>query len=497
MKTLRNILYGTLLILSLSSCDKWLEATSSSQVSDQKMFSTRNGFHEALTGVYISMGSSGAYGRNYSFYVNELSAVECYNSLDATAFRYIQNHQYNSQYIYSVFEEMWQSGYFSIANINKILFELENRPDVVVDNVERNLIKGELLALRAYIHFDLIRMFGLSSWDGENADKLTVPYVTGYTLEITEQKSYRETSGLLHKDIEEALKCLECDPVRGVVSDDFYETVNTDGYWNNRLKHMNYYAAKALEARLWLWEGDYTKADEAAAEVIDNALNGEYPVLNWVDAEAIVKETSNDNKDWTFSTEHIFSLEVTDLYSLTNNYVFGSFASQIMVLDQKIIENSLFVRSTDGKNDGAEDIRGYAMQLKYLNNGYVSYKFYNSTSHNVAYRNRIPMIRLSEMFYIRAAAALVNSDTDTVADCLTQVMLHRGYTDIEIDYPTALLSLEILREFIGEGQLFYWAKMNQRLGLELPDFGGVYMENQIDMYPYPISETSYGHIQER
>ena len=76
-------------------------------------------------------------------------------------------------------------------------------------------------------------------------------------------------------------------------------------------------------------------------------------------------------------------------------------------------------------------------------------------------------------------------------------MLHRGYTDIEIDYPTALLSLEILREFIGEGQLFYWAKMNQRLGLELPDFGGVYMENQIDMYPYPISETSYGHIQER
>ena len=58
----------------LSSCDEWLEATSNTQFPVDKIFSTRTGFYEALTGVYITMGDNYAYGGSYTWRVNDLTA---------------------------------------------------------------------------------------------------------------------------------------------------------------------------------------------------------------------------------------------------------------------------------------------------------------------------------------------------------------------------------------------------------------------------------------
>ena len=53
-------------LCALSSCDKRLETTPSRQLSKAKLFSSRNGFHEALTGVYLDLGSASCYGKNCS-----------------------------------------------------------------------------------------------------------------------------------------------------------------------------------------------------------------------------------------------------------------------------------------------------------------------------------------------------------------------------------------------------------------------------------------------
>src|SRR5690606_22677402 len=78
-----------------------------------------------------------------------------------------------------------------------------------------SLIKGEMLALRAFIHFDLMRLFGKGNLGNrpELKTAMSIPYVTDFTRKPKEQLSNAETIALLRKDIEEAIKYLEVDPL--------------------------------------------------------------------------------------------------------------------------------------------------------------------------------------------------------------------------------------------------------------------------------------------
>ena len=115
------------LLLSLPafvSCEGWLEATSSSQVSDKKLFSSRSGFHEALSGVYLAMAKTEAYGGDYTWRINDLVCVP-YTSQSGTFFRAFQQQNYTASVAVPYLEKMWQGGYNIIANANKVLQELE------------------------------------------------------------------------------------------------------------------------------------------------------------------------------------------------------------------------------------------------------------------------------------------------------------------------------------------------------------------------------------
>ena len=494
----------------LPSCDKWLEATSSSQIPDSKLFSTRSGFHEALTGVYLDMGAMNAYGGLYTWLLNDL--ISCPYVVQTSEFyRAFQQHRFTTDVADPYIEDMWLAGYNIIANANKTLYELENRRDVVTDETEYRLIRGELLAIRAYVHFDLMRMFGLESWTGENATCMAVPYQTAYSSAPPEQHTYAATAELLLQDVTEALSLLEVDPVRGETPSGFNETVNTDGYWTDRQKHLNYYAAEALAARICLWNTSYSEAARYAADVVDGAFsNG---LVRWIDADALVKESNYDKRDWTFSCEHLFSLEVTNLYDNLKPYVFaGTISSSsdgLFLLAESV--NQIFLDYPFyGVVPGSEDIRGPACLLSYTANGYVCNKFYSSTGYDRAYRSRMPMIRLSEMYYILAENALRTFDDAGAIRYLDEVRTHRGITSSVGDIldPTSqdvwnreLLQQELfneyLRECLGEGQFLYCVK-------RLHAWGMSHFLSPITLlpvsrleYPYPTAEITYGRIQDK
>ena len=249
-----------------------------------------------------------------------------------------------------------------------------------------------------------------------------------------------------------------------------------------------------------LWAGNYDEAVKYASDVIENSLE-RLGIVKWIDPDAEIKKTDNDKKDWSFSSEHIFSLDVNDLYSLTSGYCFGG-TDINMTIASDVVEEELFLRDIYGldNNDGAEDIRGYAMLLKYGGKGYQSYKLYSSSSMAAEYRNRMPMIRISEMYYILAFVSAVNGDLDSMKENIIAVMSHRGYTDVSFDDFSEYemkeeLRIETSREFLGEGQLFYWYRLYERLKYQSPI---TIMNNTSGlMYPYPTSETSYGHVQEK
>ena len=80
-------------------------------------------------------------------------------------------------------ENIWLKAYNAIANINNELEYLEKEKSIL-DPINYAIIKGELLGLRAYVHFDLIRLFGYGNVAGreEVLSKETIPYVTEYTI---------------------------------------------------------------------------------------------------------------------------------------------------------------------------------------------------------------------------------------------------------------------------------------------------------------------------
>ena len=494
---MKNILTKYLLLVILAattvSCNDWLSVTSSSELQADKLFETRAGFHEALTGVYMNMGGGSAYGGNYMWSVNNYAAYPyvIHPQLNVSD---VQKHNYTRAQVKSVLDGMWYSAYNIIANINIILRELEARRHVVTSDVEYGLIKGELLALRALVHFDIMRMFGVNDWSGENASKLTVPYITVYSAQVTPQLSYAETEKLLLADLEEALECLKKnDPIVAEPSESFESTINSDDYWTNRSKHMNYYAAVALAARVYQWKNDYDTAANYAQEVIDGAfVSG---LVSWIDAEAMVKESSEDMKDWIFSTEHVFSLDVTDLYSSLRQMFFSYDAVSLYIDDSAV---SILFPATDaqaGSLAGIEDVRGTAQQLKFTNLGYALYKYYGSSSYAAAYRNRIPMTRISEMYYIVAEKLIKDGENIEALKQLDMVREHRGITSElapETDAAQELLK-EYYREFIGEDKLFYYLKhiktessLSETFDLTAADL----------IYPYPDDEINYGRKQE-
>lgn len=517
----KSIIYFTLLIavtLVTSSCNEWLEATSSSQVSDKKMYASRNGFHEALTGVYLAMAAEDVYGANYTWRCNDIICVP-YASMSRTFYRVFQQHNYSVNDAQPYIDGMWQGGYHVIACANKALYELEQRRDVITDDLEYNLIKGELLAARAYVHFDMMRMFGEASWGGDNADKHTVPYVREYTSMPTFQATYSETAQLLLEDIKQALECLANDPVRGMIPEDFESTINSDGYWTDRQKHLNYYAVKALQARVSMWTGDYVQAYNSASEVISGAL--ESGLAHWVDTEAFTHENDSDRKDWTFSCEHIFSLEVTNLYDNLKAYFFPETGkNEGLMLPEETI-NELYPNIPEVDHiDLLTDVRGPSQLLKYRAGGYVVNKFYSSNSYLYAFRCRMPMIRLSEMYIIQAKVNALSFNMEGCADCLDQIRFHRGlevpmmggtypylYHDLTpsqdiVSCLSAALN-ELFKETIGEGQFLYELKWTRGIIKSLNVWGyytNILFLEDTDLsklkYPYPLEETSFGRVQD-
>ncbi|MCB6973931.1 MULTISPECIES: RagB/SusD family nutrient uptake outer membrane protein [Butyricimonas] len=479
----------TCMMFMTTACNDWLETTSETQVEASDLLNSEDGFKDAIIGVYINMGSEDAYGKNYTWFANDLAGSPYKIQGTLAEYEVWQKHRYSTVRGYATFKKMWARSYNVIANVNEILTYLEKNGSKL-DSRVYNLMKGEMLGIRAFVHFDLLRMFGLPDWVA-NADKYTVPYVTAFTKEQTPQRTYKATAELLFEDIKNALACLEKDPARKEVSESDYEDINLDGFWDDRGKRMNYYAVEALAARVCMWEGSDERLEEAlgyAQDVIDHSF------AEWIDLEAFLATSVNDYRDWTFSTEHLFSLEVMGLTDLTQGYLLvtstdyqGIKLSEDAVLEVlfKLYEGSEILPS-------ANDVR-YNTLLVPVDGGaaYNCRKLYQSDNYNRNYRNRIPMMKISEMYYIAAEYYINKGLNDKALSMLDIVREHRGvietYDPLTADAREEL-TLEYIREFMSEGQTFYYWK---RTGIACPVTEFEISPEDL-IYLYPQEEVSEG-----
>ena len=136
-----------------------------------------------------------------------------------------------------------------------MIANLEKQDPSIFEEGARDVVLGEALALRAYIHFDMLRLFQPPYLTEEGKTQKRIPYKTDFGMEFT-------------GDLERAEKLLkDTDPISSG------KTYNTTVLKSERKYKMNYYAVKALQARVYLFKGEYKAAYDAAMEVIGAAEN--------------------------------------------------------------------------------------------------------------------------------------------------------------------------------------------------------------------------------
>lgn len=151
----------------------------------------------------------------------------------------LKNYDYSGAYVLGYVEKVWAKAYSLIANTNLILKNCEEHRDVLTDDYY-NLIKGESLALRAFLHFDLFRLFGPVY--AQDSSLESIPYYKEFVLNVNPSLTGVDFMNNVITDLREAKSYLSDDPIitNGVEGD------ASDSFKTHRNLRLNYYAGSGF-----------------------------------------------------------------------------------------------------------------------------------------------------------------------------------------------------------------------------------------------------------
>ena len=107
------------------------------------------------------------------------------------------------------------------------------------------------------------------------------------------------------------------------------------------------------------------------------------------------------------------------------------------------------------------------------------------------YKRQIPLFKLSELYLIAAECA----DGEDAYWYLNQLRNHRGLSSIEHTKDIeSYIYQEYRREFLGEGQLFFYYKRKLYDTVGAEDNVGIEDLKAVYNLPIPTSEIDFGNI---
>lgn len=485
-----------MIALSMISCSKWLDIQPESEVDKSVLFSTEDGFREALIGIYTRCAKEDLYGKELTIGTPEV-LVQNYSMTSNDPLRYQQTKifKYNDGNFMKRKNGIWQGLYNGIVNANLILGAIDNKRQLFTGS-NYQMIKGEALALRAYLHVDALRLFAPAPTINSKAD--AIPYVTTYSNKSTTLSTVAQLLDSAIRDLEQAKELLQVDPIRLNAYIIGYPTMNDtlknselkdrSLFLQNRRHRLNYYAVCGLLARTYLYQGDLAKALANAREIIGA---NKFPWTNATDFLAV----DADKKDRIFYKELLFAWYIPAMNNLYNNTWFLD-SNSSMYLDQDEAKTIYEVAGVGGGDMRYTQWFGsvsvgtsyVAPLLKYRRNT-LGESFAANLHYLVA-----PAIRLSEIYYIAAECSYASSPVQAAA-YLDEVREKRGIGQ-KVDVSTlAKFQAELLKEYrkemFAEGQLFFAYK---RLNAAITGQQGTVIpaSQQIFVWPLPDDEIVYG-----
>ena len=351
-----------LAILSLTNCNKQLDVDPQQSIDANTALNTAQDLEAALIGAYSILAGGQLYGTNL-FMLADLQASEGMASWRGTFQGQRQVSLHNMTRDNSEASRTWIAGYRAINMANIVLDKIS----VVTDAAQKSRIEGEALFIRGIMHFELVRYYG-KPW-GATANNDGPGIVVKTTATYSEEPA--TARGTVKQAYDQAIADLTAASTKLPASNGVRADKNV---------------AQAFLARIYLQQGDYSKALTAANSVI---TSNQYSMNSGI-KEAFEEDNTN---------EVIWEIEqdVQNNAGTANDGLATFYASFPGVGRADVRIDSNFVKSYS-----PSDLR--RTNWYYLGTGarplnWYTYKW-NSFSQN------LPVIRLAEMYLIRAECNL-------------------------------------------------------------------------------------------
>lgn len=481
---MKNIFYTMILAcctILTTSCDDWLEVKPYDKISEGELLKSEEGYQKMLNGIYIDLNSEALYGKTLTVEMIEVMGGAYTIGNDNSVwgnYKDLSSYKYATEYWRGRLDQTWNKAYALILNCNKILETIDDNQHLFTGG-SYYVVKGEALALRAMLHFDMLRLFGPVY--SKDSDKKAIPYYTKQTNAPEPLLTAEEVAGHVAADLEEARTLLANDPVKteGTLMSGAQD--GTGNFMRYRALRLNYYAVEAFLARVYLYMGDKKDAFKYASDVIKTADNGIFPFVD----KSLVTGSPAD-PDRIFSSEVIFALTNTSRGTIYKNYYDPSrLPNYVFYMDNSLMSNIVYggAATTGGYQD---DYRYRANWIATGSNRYF-YKYSDMVANGSIQNTMIPMVRLGEMFLIAA-----ESQSDVLAKGVQYVNAlrrNRGVANLQTLTPD-LLKYEYIRELYGEGQLFYlYKRLNCDVITSANSSKNPKASDLIFVVPLPDSET--------
>lgn len=237
------------LLAGVASCQKKdLELFPYNQIETTQAFNTESDVTLAVTGMYAGLKTSGSYyvSGTWNIIADVMAdnVITDFSGPGRGTLRTFANWQYTGQGTYGLFS----GGYSIVRRANAILENI----DKFTDGAFKNNAKGEALAIRAMVYFDMVRVYSKTYLNASATDS-TMPYVTATDPTIKPAK----------------------EPVKG-----FYDKVIADLEMaktligsGNGIYRLNKATVSGLLSRVYLYKGDWANCITASNDALGTTPN--------------------------------------------------------------------------------------------------------------------------------------------------------------------------------------------------------------------------------
>ena len=407
-------------VIGTSSCKKDLDQQPTDTFSENNAFITLSDVQLGANEAYVRYG---AYAND--MYVSSLVSDEGKLGADNSGqgaltyrYQYASDNTSGGDVISG-----WGDYYTVIDQVNRLLPKIPTVTASADEEPRRNVLKGQMLAMRAIAHFGLLQSY-CKNYDA--ADSRGVPIMlTSNPLTKPSRNSMGDVMAQIESDLTEAKNLLPA-----VTPGDFTDTV------------MNRVNVAAYQARIALYKKDYDQAITYSTEVITSGIR---PLVAGNQYAAIWTDDTQD--EVLFRIRFATSSGIGGMFTTTGGNVY------IAPSDKLAAEY------------GTDDIRATAfIGTNGSGNPYINKFFTSSRGGRVV---DMKACRTAEMYLIRAEANARKASPNLAAGAadLNALRSNRiiGYTDQTFSSATILIDAvmeERFKELAFEGFRFFDLKRN-------------------------------------